>query len=256
MSELDHLSYSSISLYLSCPEAWRRKYVENEPTIASPALVFGSAIHNTVEEYIAGDHNGTIVDLWSMHWENALKRDTVEWGSSTPEHHFNEGYRILRDESIVDELSNIKVQRDADGIAAVEKKVELNVPGVPLPMIGYIDIITEDGIPGDFKTSARSWSANKAANEMQPLFYLAALNQLGIAVPEWKFRHYTIVKTKTPKFEMFETIHSPKELVFLFGMIKQVWHAIESEAFPPNPTGWKCNAQYCDFYANCRGKYL
>lgn len=50
--ELDHLSYSSISMYLTCARSWRFKYLEQAPTIASPELVFGSAIHSAVENYL------------------------------------------------------------------------------------------------------------------------------------------------------------------------------------------------------------
>lgn len=249
---LDHLSYSSISTYLACGESWARKYVYQEPTYATPALLFGSAIHNTVEEYVQ-DKSKNLLDLWSTHWNNQVMtegtpRVDILWGVETPEQHYNEGVRILSNESVLYNLNTLDAQE-------IERKVELRVPGVPIPIVGYIDIITTDGIPGDFKTSAKSWSNNRAAGEMQPLFYLAALNQAGETIPEWKFRHFTIVKTKTPKFETFETIHSSKELFFLFKMIRQVWAGIEAGVFIPNPTGWKCSPNYCDFYSDCRGKY-
>jgi hypothetical protein len=133
--------------------------------------------------------------------------------------------------------------------------VELHVPGVPIPIIGYIDVVTADGVPGDFKTAARSWTQDQAQNELQSLFYLAALNQAGIATPGWMFRHYTIIKTKTPKFEAFEHCHKPGELMFLFDLIQRVWTGIERGVFALNPTGWKCSPSYCDFYSKCRGKY-
>jgi len=138
----------------------------------------------------------------------------------------------------------------------IERKVELRVPGVPIPVIGYIDIIADDGVPGDFKTSAKSWTNGKAADELQPLFYLAALNQAGTTVKDGKFRHYVIVKTKTPKMDVFENTHNMKEIFFLFDLIGRVWDAIEKESFPLNPTSWKCSASYCDFWSSCRGRFV
>lgn len=252
---LDHLSYSSISNYLACGEAWRRKYVANEPTFTTPALLFGSAIHNTVEEYVQ-DKSKNLLDLWSGHWNNqvnseGLPRTDILWGVETAEQHYNEGVRILSNEQVLYNLNTLTPLPEN----GIERKVELRVPGVPVPVIGYIDIITSDGIPGDFKTSSKSWSSDRAAGEMQPLFYLAALNQAGVKVPEWRFRHFTIVKTKTPKFETFDTMHNPGELFFLFQMIQRVWQAINASVYPINPTGWKCSQQYCDFWANCRGRF-
>ena len=75
-------------------------------------------------------------------------------------------------------------------------------------MVGYIDVITADGIPGDFKTSARTWTVDKALNETQPLFYLAALNQIGVREVNLRFRHYVFVKTKTPQFQVIEHSHT------------------------------------------------
>jgi putative RecB family exonuclease len=251
---IEHLSYSSISLYLSCPEAWRRKYIAKEPTFTTPALVFGSAIHTAIEQYIQQSEK-PVLDYWSSAWGKAIEGQIVSWNGDTPEQHFNEGVRILTDPGVAYNLSTLKPGKDESGFM-VEKQITLRVPGVPVPITGFIDVITADGIPGDFKTSARSWTGEKAANELQPLFYLAAMSQAKMPTPEWRFRHYTIVKTKQPKFEMFEVSHNPKEIVFLFSMIQGVWKAIQNSVFHPNPTGWKCTPAYCDFYADCRGKYL
>jgi hypothetical protein len=43
MTELDHLSYSSISSYLGCGQNWKFHYKDEIKTPTSPELVFGSA---------------------------------------------------------------------------------------------------------------------------------------------------------------------------------------------------------------------
>lgn len=179
----------------------------------------------------------------------------VDWELETPEAFFNTGVRLLSTPEISNGILSISPKIRPDDSAAIETKVELMVPGVPIPIVGYIDIITADGVPGDFKTSARAWSADKAAGEMQPLFYLAALNQAGIPTPDWRFRHYVFTKTKTPTFTVHEHTHNPAQLMWLFKMIKSVWDGIEAGVFPLNPGGWKCQPAYCEFWALCRGKY-
>jgi putative RecB family exonuclease len=250
MTALDHLSYSSIKAYLDCARNWKFKYIENQPTVSSPALVIGSAIHKAVEGYLVREDKGQLpIDFWASAWQGATEGVAVNWNGDTPEQHYNEGVRLLSNDQVIYNLSCIHA-------AKIEERVDLHVPGVPVPVIGYIDIQTDDGVPGDFKTSARSWSQEQAEKESQSLFYLAALNQAGRSVPGWRFRHYVMVKTKTPQWQTFEHTHQAGELFLLFSMIQSVWRGIEVGVFPENFGTWKCSSQYCDFFKLCRGKYI
>lgn len=268
--ELDHLSYSSITKFLECPENWRRKYILKEPTKTSPALIFGSAFHGAIENFLKEKlfveqkeitdeaksvyRDGTMLrSIWTEEWNKQIEQPGIWWGMDTPEQHYNEGVRILSNKAVADAIVNIKPGVDDQG-AKIERKVELRVPGVLVPVIGFIDLILEDGTPADLKTSKVSWSEAKAADSLQGLFYLAALNQMGIA-HTWKFTHMVFVKTKEPKVQILENSHKPSELFFLFEIIKRVWDSIDKGIYPINPTGWLCSESYCDFYANCRGKY-
>lgn len=96
---IDHLSYSSISMYLDCPEAWRRKYIEKEPSVSSPALAFGSAFHDTLEQIVTNPE-ANVLETWTASWDKALTKEEVFWGVDTPEQHFNEGLRILGSKTV------------------------------------------------------------------------------------------------------------------------------------------------------------
>ena len=52
MNEIGHLSYSSIGSYLTCSRAWKYHYIDKLPEPTTPALIFGSAIHDTVEKSV------------------------------------------------------------------------------------------------------------------------------------------------------------------------------------------------------------
>ena len=250
---LDHLSYSSITMYLDCPEAWRRKYVAQEPTKSNPALVFGSAFHGAIESELRG--GAPAESAWTETWSQALQRDVIEWGGTTPEGQYNEGLRLLSHPTVKTVIMSLVARRDELG-PLIERKVTLNVPGVPIPVIGYIDLVLADGSVCDLKTSRASWSEAKASDSLQGLFYLAALNQAGQDWHGWRFRHVVFVKTKEPKVQVLENTHTPGEMFFLFRVVQAVWQGIAREVFPPNPGSWKCNAQYCDFWRNCRGRYV
>lgn len=246
---VEHLSYSSITSYLACGQAWKYKYVDGIKSPTSPALVFGSAFHGTIEHWVSKPESDLLA-VWMTEWQKQLELQTIDWGDTSAEAAANDGLRMLSDPDLVAGLK----AAFAKGVAEIETRVELAVPGVPVPVIGYIDVIGKDGVPGDFKTSKTSWNANKAINEMQPIFYLAALNQAGRTVPDGRFRHYVFVKTKKPQFQMIEHVHGPAELFWLFKMIKSVWDGINAGVYPCNPTGWKCAPEYCDYWGMCRGK--
>lgn len=251
---MEHLSYSSISSYLSCPANFKFKYIDKAPTWSTPELAFGSAFHGTLEEHLKG--NGSVLDLWPAQWQKCStdeSRSQILWGMDKPEHYHNEGIRMFSHQAIIDGLQVIHAQYDG---GAIEREVNLRVPGVPVPVLGFIDVTLKGGIPADFKTSSKAWNQERAQGELQSLFYLAALSQIGETVPGWMFKHIVFVKTKTPQFQIFEHSHKPGEIFWLCGMIQKVWKGIEAGIFPENPGSWKCGPVYCDFWKLCRGKFV
>lgn len=249
MSEITHLSYSSISMFLTCSESFRRKYIAGEPTFSSPALAFGSAFHGTLQSHL--QNGAKLIDTWQSKWAECSADEKIIWNGELPEQHCNEGIRLLSDKTILAGIDSIRAQYEG---GAIERKIELRVPGVPVPVIGYIDVFLIGGIPADIKTSNKSWSDDRARSEQQPIFYLAALNQLGESVPNGTFTHFVFVKTKKPQFQEFSHAHSISEIFLLFKQIRSVWSAIEAGNFIENPNSWKCSAKYCDFWKNCRGR--
>jgi hypothetical protein len=206
--------------------------------------------------------------MYKKCWAAQLKKDEMPWDEEEESKTKAQGETWITDKvdtpgshpSMADYLNTIKPKKGAKGEkpCVVEKYVELVVPRVPVPIIGFIDTITQDDIPTDFKTSGKSWSKTRAADEMQPLFYLAALSQAGIRVPSGQFRHTIFVKagkTTKPKVQEFITVHNQAKLLWIYRVIEDVWNAIEREAYPVNPTGWLCSKYYCDFWGSCRGKF-
>ncbi len=255
--ELRHLSYSSISSYLLCPRAWKYHYIDQVKTPTAAALTFGSTFHNVIESAIRDRQNGGRYDLaamwlqdWAQHQEATAEQ--IEWGETSWQQLHDEGLRMLtlpQTEQLVRGLVPL-----VDDVGPwVERKVELHVPGVPFPVIGYIDLITSDGIVTDFKTAGRAWSDDQAQKESQPSYYLAALNQMGFMFnPGRRFRHIIWTKGKNPKVQTFETQRGWADLLRLFTQITEVWRGIEAGVFPYNTGSWKC-PKYCDYARQCQG---
>jgi putative RecB family exonuclease len=253
----DHLSYSSISKYTTCARQWRYKYIDNLPDPPSAALKLGSAVHAVIEELITDRTEqlsaASPATLFAERWGEALADATVRWNSDLPEAIGNEGLRLVTSGVVLDVINKLEPMM-VKTKAAIEERVELHVPGVPVPIVGFIDMIGADGVPHDFKTSAFSWNAEKAQAETQPLFYLAALNQAGRVDHGYRFRHVVLVKTKTPQAAVIESQHRPGEMFWLFEMIADVWKGIQAGHFPPSPGAWSCTPKYCNAWDVCRGR--
>jgi hypothetical protein len=233
-----------------CSYAWKLHYVDHVETPTAPALAFGSAWHTLTEEYLKTGR--PLGELWPEAWNSQLEREpNVDWSQDSPDSMRATGMQMINSQAVRDLLSNVRENFDPE-TCRVERRVELRVPGVPIPIIGYIDVITKDGIPGDFKTAARMWSDDKATAEMQPLVYLAALNQAGEHSHGWRFNHFVVTKASKPTARVFATQRTPDEVLnSLFPTICAVWKAIGNQVFTPNTTTWKHSPKYCEYWAAC-----
>lgn len=268
---IEYLSYSSVSLYLTCARAWRFRHIDKIRTPVAAVLPFGSAFHDAIEAYIGGKtlaEPSAVDKIFAERWRLQLEREqNVDFGDESPESLFDLGQHMLSSEIDVTSsgpnrkcrnasvfLNDIVPMLDDNG-PVLEKRVEFAVPGVPIPVIGYIDMISSDGVPCDFKTSSKAWYAAKAHDELQPAFYLLALNQLGQMPESGAFRYYVFTKTKKPKVQIIETRRTFGQLLWTLDMIREAWQGIQASVFPPSgPGSWKCSEKYCEFWNLCRGK--
>lgn len=267
----EHLSPSAISLYLTCARAYRYRYVDKLRTPTATNLLFGSAYHALIESYIgahaAGVPTKPLPELWRETWAAQCEREQeIAWGDTSSAEMIEQGEHMLTSPVEVTtagptrKFQSVAAFLDTltpwtlDGRHAIELAVRLYVPGVPVPTIGYIDCITNDGTPCDFKTAARVWAPDKADSELQPGIYLSALAQRQTLVSD-TFRYYVFTKAKAPKVQIIETKRTPTDVLWLYGLIQDVWGAITAGIFPPNGSGsWKCCPEYCEHYQHCKGE--
>ena len=257
MIAIDHLSYSSISTFLTCGKAWKYRYVDKVQADPSLNLIVGSSVHDTVEEIIKcktlGIETPDIVEFAIQAFSKRVESEETINNTPEAENALSDVLRLVSAPTILSGIDLFRAKVDDEG-PMIERKVRLEVPEVDVPIIGYIDIILDDGTPADFKTASRSWTVDRAQTEMQPVFYLSAMGQMGIPV-NWHFKHLVMVKNKTPKFQMFDTERNPAEIGKLLLEIQEVWKAIKAEQFlPPAPGSWKCSPKWCEHWSICHGE--
>lgn len=232
---IDHLSFSSISRYLKCGKQWQKKYLEKLPEGKSDAKEFGRAWHYMTREKIVTSK--PLEDCWLT----AIEQEPVS------EEMFLLGNKMLTSPGITQAIQGLSVKPES-----LEMETELHIPGVSVPTIGFIDMIQNDGTPIDIKTASRKWTQEQADTSLQATFYLAALEQLQMVKLPAKFKFVVFTKTKNPTVQILETTRTHEDVFALYGLIGEVWQAIQREVFTPtDPGNWWCSPKYCGFWDVC-----
>ena len=259
-----HLSYSQISSYIGCSKHWQAKYRMSVTDPLGEALIFGSTVHLVFENYLK-DKKHDLLGMWNIAWPIAVASEQgkkTAW-EETSDTCLETGRRLFTTPEVKDVLDQITPKRmlipdkkdpaTLIDLPMIEREIHLNYTDMP-DIVGYIDCVQDDGVPLDFKTAGKMWTSDQAESEMQPLFYLAALEQLGEHDHNFLFRHVVVTKTKNPRIEVFETKRTPSELEFLETVARGVWRGIAGAHFIPNPAYMYCSAKYCGYWDQCAGE--
>lgn len=240
---IDHLSYSSISRYLKCGKQWKYRYIDKLQEESSEALLFGSAWHEFIKKYLLTPKHNAVLDVI---WIETVEQDKYH---NLPILIGGLGDKMLVSQDITNAIEDLS---GTVNIESLEMETELHIPGVPVPVIGFIDMIQNDGIPIDIKTASRKWTQEQADTSLQPTFYLAALEQLQMVKLPARFKFMVFTKTKNPAVQVLETTRTHEDVFALYGLIGEVWQAIQREVFTPtDPGNWWCSHKYCGFWDVC-----
>jgi putative RecB family exonuclease len=240
-----HLSSSSITTYLDCSLQYYFSRVKRLPMeFVSDALVFGTVIHLVLAEFYRSKMTGDRLSLKDIHelyrqfWtKEAKNRQEIRYAEGKD---FNtyimEGIDLLT-------VWKNKLPEDNFSVVAIEEAFVFEVEGIPVPIIGAIDLVEEDEagaiIITDFKTSARAYSIDEIDQNPQITLYQIAAKANGFADREILLKFDCLVKTKTLKFEQYYTTRTETDELRLIKIMQSVWQGISKSVFIPHPS-WKC----------------
>jgi len=249
---IKHLSCSSVGTYGMCPRKWKYRYIQKAESKVSVNLVFGSAFHDTIEDVVKSNGKKQLLDRWPYYWKKQQARQTseIEWNMATPEAMLAVGKRMFKSADAINLINSLR-PLVVDGVPQIETKISFKIPDVPIPIIGFVDIITDDHIPGDFKTAQRKWPKDKAKKELQPLIYLAGLKKMGRECPGNRFRHYVFIKS-TGDVQVFENQFSDEKIEWGLEVVRQTWYGIRASAYPASTGGWWCSEKWCEYWDQCQ----
>ena len=246
---LTHLSYSSVNKYRNCPKSWKFHYIDGIRGDSSEALRLGSFVHKVFENYLLKNGTDPIKNCYT---EEVLIDDEKETSIDFDSGEFCQ--KIFKNPELPPILQGLK-PATIEQKFAVEHQMYFDVPGVEIPIMGYIDCLTTDNIIVDFKTSKSSWSQARADGELQASFYASALYASGrVAYNEpVNIKYIVMVKNKTPKIQVIDTVRTFQDTYTVYNTVSEIWKSIQKEVFYPNASTWMCSSKYCSAWKFCEG---
>lgn len=173
------VSYSQYAMHYTCPWQWKLAYIDKlKPEDSSIELIFGTAIHNTIQEWLAFHY-----DKKSFSLEPKFRVELIELFKTS----FRTAGNGLK-EPVCDRITFEEYYRDGVFILSylqLHKNTlfptkDIEFLGIELPLSvklkdhltfgGYVDILTKNTVTGDvfiddLKTSKKGWRYNKQKPE-------------------------------------------------------------------------------------------
>lgn len=153
--ELDHFSASSAKMAVRCPEQWRQRYVRGIKTPPALAMVLGRADHAAIEQSMRDKITS---------WEDWPVKDVVDYFHTALDEDIerNGGLEEIEVPDADGKAAKVKVldkerfvrskivevyHRDTSPTVqpvAVEEEFAIQVPELPVHVIGYLDLVVVD----------------------------------------------------------------------------------------------------------------
>jgi len=235
-----HLSYSRLSRFETCPLSYRLHYIEKQQAEPGLPLRFGKTIHavleHLVQEVLDDERTGPLSE------ERAIELYREAWGAEqlTGMDVFAEGLAILRrfiaEQGIVD-------HRD---VLAIEK--EFWLPVGPFEVLGFIDrvdwIDDETVEVIDYKTNHQLFTRDEVDTSLQMSLYHVAAQRLWpwakrVKLTFWMLRHGVRQETTRTEEQLADA------LLYVETLGRQTEVATEY------PARLNANCSYCDHRKQC-----
>jgi len=247
----DYISVTQIKMYLRCPAQYYFRYVLGLKVPPAGALVLGRAVHAGLEHYFAGKlHTGEgppvnrVLDVFDAAFE--AERPEADWGEDDPGRAKDDGAALLR-------LHHAEVGPRLVP-AAVERRVEVPLPGVGVPLLGFIDLETADGLIVDHKTVSRTPPEEKAQGDLQLSAYALAYRYAHGKLPAG-VRLDFLVRNKTPKIVTRAASRAEADLERFKRLAARVAAAIRAGIYYPNPDNFMCSPVGCGYWEECHREF-
>lgn len=252
---IDHISASSLEQWERCQVQWKFRRIDGLIMPPGIAAHTGRGVHKAAEvnmkaKKLSGQDEpmDVILDAARDGYIHSLK-DT---GLFVPRSEAGTEKAKMED-GLKATVSMGKVYRDKVAPPRiprfVEKTLYSNLPGVPIPLMGIIDLVTEDGIVSDLKTAGKKWNQGRADNSIQATVYDHLLADSFGKPAKIEF---AVIVPKQPDPQYLETMRTEQDMDNVILRIQSMIAGIESGIFnPAHPDNWFCAEKWCGYWHRC-----
>ena len=259
--EMDHLSWSSIQTFRTCPRKFFHKYVRRdaEESVAA-ALIHGGALHRAVERVhqlrLLGDPLPDVQEL--LRFFDLGMRDGLERGVPVlfARDETVESLRELAAKMLDAYLGHVKAEPPAEVIGIEHARRVRLVPRAPEveTRLDLIELRGRDLIITDLKSSRSKWSDDKARENLPQLvlYAHAVLGQVeDLGATRVVLRFVVVTKAKNPVVQVLAPAVGREDVVRVKQLVADCWDAISTSTGFHRREGWQC--KQCPFRKRCLG---
>lgn len=256
-TEAGHFSFSQLRLFLQCGEAYRQKYLLMKDWPMGMGATAGKAFHTAIQHLLkewkpnesAQDHQKRVFEATIMYddfW-NKTPRDKL---IDSPE---QETFDRARESMFP--LAQLAAAKFGPALKPkeVEHKFQVNIG---FNVVGFIDMIGEDGTIVDWKTGATSIGPDAAHKNRQLTLYDFAFRSENGGRPPAKIGIvWAGAQAKGPKFvASWAQPRQQEDFDRLASAFSTLDKTIRQDGpwRPAEDGSWMCRAERCPAYADCK----
>jgi len=211
---IKHLSASAITTYQTCPLEFKFKYVDRFLEPETKALRIGKQVHYGIEMYNKGKK-----------WADLLKAEIL----------VNQDKDTITNFRLVRRSVQCYIDNPIDGkTIGHEVSFKEKLEGIDIPLLGFIDRLTEDSVI-EYKTTSEDYTQEKVDISLQGDIYWWAATKLLKKVPDrivyWIVNKNGIMKSDTYKPQILITKRTEKQIEKMKATIVDVYDKIIKEDY-------------------------
>lgn len=246
-----HISVSQINTYIRCPVQYYYRYIEGLIIPPSAAITRGKSVH-AGNELNYRQKMETHEDLPLSEVQEYVSATFDEQAKETDFQGEDKGK--VKDATI--SLATLYHEEVAPAVQpkAVEEQVEVAFEGEDYTLLGYIDLIDQNGVIRDTKTAGRTPNESVLQDNLQLAGYsmmyrtLTGEEEKGVALDY-------LVANKTPKHVQLKAQVDDAQRTRFLRTMDAVVKAIKAEVYYPNPNNTLCSPKHCGYWEVCHKEW-
>lgn len=227
---LKTISASALKTYETCPLQFKYNYILKLAQLPNDAFKIGTALHKCLELYHQGrDPQDFLKDIYESIAPNKTKEELEMYST----------IRNMLEAYIRNPINENNVE--------TEFKFTYGIKDIPIPLFGFIDRITEDGIV-EYKTSSMDYKLEDADTIQATTYSYAYWRKFG-TIPRVRFVVFNKKKAKKKDYkpQIIDIKRTEVDMALFEDHCRDFYQKVENKEFKHTP-GIHC--RWCPFGTN------